>query len=106
MGKCHICGQELLVDKFEADQVKSHSSGGSSIVDNYLPAYKTCNNYRWHYLSEELQWILILGVQLRFQNRIPANRISVNTNVMVKTTGYFLLSIVSILLEMLFIQEF
>lgn len=64
-GKCHVCGQEILMDKFEADHVKSHSSGGTSITDNFLPACKTCNNYRWHYLSEEFKWILKLGVWAR-----------------------------------------
>ena len=64
-GKCHICGQEVSVDKFEADHVKSHSIGGTSIIDNFLPACKACNNYRWHYLPEELQWILKLGVWAR-----------------------------------------
>ncbi|MBL0238091.1 MAG: HNH endonuclease [Saprospiraceae bacterium] len=61
-GKCHVCGQHLEVEKFEADHVKSHSSGGASLTDNFLPACKTCNNYRWHYLADELQWILKLGV--------------------------------------------
>jgi 5-methylcytosine-specific restriction endonuclease McrA len=64
-GKCHVCGREVLIDKFEADHVKSHSSGGTSITDNFLPACRTCNNYRWHYLPQEFQWILKLGVWAR-----------------------------------------
>lgn len=64
-GQCHVCGRALTVDAFEADHVKSHSSGGSSIVDNYLPACRMCNNYRWHYLADELRWILKLGVWAR-----------------------------------------
>ncbi|MEP6513915.1 MAG: HNH endonuclease signature motif containing protein [Parafilimonas sp.] len=64
-GKCQVCGQEVLVDKFEADHVKSYSSGGTSITDNFLPACRTCNNYRWHYLPAEFQWILKLGVWAR-----------------------------------------
>lgn len=64
-GKCHICGQDILMGKFEADHVKSHSSGGASTTDNFLPACKTCNNYRWHYLPEEFQWILKLGIWAR-----------------------------------------
>lgn len=64
-GQCHVCGQPLTVDRFEADHVKAHTSGGASIVDNYLPACKTCNNYRWFYLAEEFQWILKLGVWAR-----------------------------------------
>ena len=64
-GKCHVCGREVLIDKFDADHVKSHSSGGTSITDNFLPACRTCNNYRWHYLPQEFQWILKLGVWAR-----------------------------------------
>jgi len=72
-GQCHVCGQQVDINKFEADHVKSHSSGGTSVTDNFLPACKTCNNYRWHYLPEELQWILKLGVWARTE-------ISMNTN--------------------------
>jgi 5-methylcytosine-specific restriction endonuclease McrA len=64
-GKCHVCGQEVSVDKFEADHVKSYSSGGTSVTDNFLPACRTCNNYRWHYLPDEFKWILKLGVWAR-----------------------------------------
>lgn len=63
--QCHVYGQPLTVDRFEADHVKSHTSGGASVADNYLPACKTCNNYRWFYLAEEFQWILKLGVWAR-----------------------------------------
>ncbi|WP_018613223.1 HNH endonuclease [Segetibacter koreensis] len=66
-GKCHVCGKDVLVDKFEADHVKSHSSGGTSLTDNFLPTCRTCNNYRWHYLPEEFQWILKLGIWARTQ---------------------------------------
>lgn len=64
-GKCHICGQMLLDGKFEADHVTSFTSGGTSVAENFLPACQTCNNYRWHYLSEEFRWILKLGVWIR-----------------------------------------
>ena len=63
--QCHVCGRQLTIDDFEADHVKSYASGGGSHVDNFLPACRTCNNYRWNYLSEEFQWILKLGVWLR-----------------------------------------
>src|SRR5438552_3130409 len=49
-GKCHVCGQDVTVENFEADHVKSFSSGGTNITDNFLPACRTCNNYRWDYL--------------------------------------------------------
>jgi len=64
-GKCHVCGDEVPLNKFEADHVQSHSSGGTSIKDNFLAACKTCNNYRWDYLPEEFQWIIKLGVWAR-----------------------------------------
>lgn len=64
-GRCHVCGIELEVESFQADHVKSHSKGGSSGVENFLPACRTCNNYRWDYLPQEFQWILKLGVWAR-----------------------------------------
>ena len=50
------------VADFHADHVVSHIRGGIHRVDNYLPACFICNNYRWHYLAEELQLILKIGV--------------------------------------------
>ncbi len=55
---CHICGMEVTLDAFQADYVKSHSMGGQHAQNNYLPSCFTCNNYRWHYSSEEIQIIL------------------------------------------------
>jgi 5-methylcytosine-specific restriction endonuclease McrA len=66
-GKCHVCGEEVSVEKFEADHVKSHSSGGQGYVDNFLAACKTCNNYRWDYLPDEIKWVLKLGIWSRKQ---------------------------------------
>lgn len=63
--KCHICGQSVSLNDFQADHVVSHIRGGVHKVDNYLPACFICNNYRWHYLPEELQLILKLGVWAR-----------------------------------------
>lgn len=60
--KCHVCGKRLSLDHFEADHVKSRSRGGNNSIDNFLPACRTCNNYRWHYLPQEINWILKLGV--------------------------------------------
>jgi len=64
-GKCHICGINLSVDKYEADHIKSHSKEGADTIENFLPSCKTCNNYRWDYLPTELQWILKIGVWAR-----------------------------------------
>lgn len=60
--RCHICGIELDINNFQADHVISHSAGGMHLENNYLPSCSTCNNYRWHYSSEEIQIILKLGV--------------------------------------------
>lgn len=66
-GRCHFCGCDVEVTSFEADHVKNHTSGGSSAAENFLPACRTCNNYRWHYSHEELQWILKIGVWIRHE---------------------------------------
>ena len=65
-GRCHICGGKIKRNEiWQADHVLSHSHGGKHSVENYLAAHAICNNYRWHYGSEEFQWILKLGVWLR-----------------------------------------
>ena len=61
---CHICGIPLHTT-WQADHVKAHSAGGTHEENNYLPACNTCNNYRWHYSSEEIQIILKLGVWVK-----------------------------------------
>jgi HNH endonuclease len=63
--RCHICGVELISSNFQADHVKPHSAGGTHAENNFLPSCFTCNNYRWHYSSEEIQIILKLGVWLK-----------------------------------------
>ena len=62
--RCHICGGKID-GAWEADHVFAHAQGGDHSVDNFLPAHKICNNYRWFYGPEEFQWILKLGVWLR-----------------------------------------
>ena len=61
-GLCHVCGCELDINDFEADHIKPHSQGGTEVVGNFLPSCSKCNNYRWNYSPEEIQWILKLGV--------------------------------------------
>lgn len=63
--RCHICGTKLTINKFQADHVIAHSTGGEHNINNFLPACSLCNNYRWHYSSEEIQLILKLGVWAR-----------------------------------------
>lgn len=63
---CHICGGRIKDrEKWEADHVFAHALGGVHSMDNYLPAHSLCNNYRWSYSAEELQWVLKLGVGFR-----------------------------------------
>jgi hypothetical protein len=64
-GRCHICGGMIESNLWEADHVFAHAGGGAHVVDNYLPAHRLCNNYRWDYSAEEYQHILKLGVWLR-----------------------------------------
>lgn len=61
-GRCHVCGIKISLGEFQADHVLSHVHGGLHKIENYLPACFICNNYRWHYLPEELQLILKIGV--------------------------------------------
>lgn len=63
-GRCHICGG-VLGTTWHADHVRSHSAGGAHVVENYLAAHATCNNYRWDYLPDEFQWTLKIGVWAR-----------------------------------------
>jgi hypothetical protein len=37
------------------------------VVDNYLAAHGVCNRYRWHWSSQEFQFILKLDVWARKQ---------------------------------------
>jgi len=77
-GRCHICGGKIKrpwqKGAWQADHVLAHSVGGKHMVENYLPAHKLCNHYRWDYSAEEFQWILKIGVwactQIRTQSRI------------------------------------
>lgn len=66
-GLCHICGGKVEGNAWQADHVMAHSAGGVHDVDNYLPAHSLCNNYRWDYVPDELQYLLKLGVWTRTQ---------------------------------------
>lgn len=66
-GRCHVCGELVPVDGFEADHVKNHTSGGECVAGNYLPACTICNGYRWHYIPHEFQWIMKLGIWAKTQ---------------------------------------
>ena len=65
-GRCHICGGKIRNgENWQADHILAHAHGGKHSIDNYLAAHSICNNYRWHYGSEEFQWIMKLGIWIR-----------------------------------------
>ena len=65
-GRCHICGGKIKNNEnWQADHVLAHAHGGGNSIENYLAAHAICNNYRWHYGSEEFKWIMKLGVWIR-----------------------------------------
>ena len=65
-GRCHICGGKVG-ERWHADHVRAYGRGGHHVEENYLAAHELCNNYRWHYLPEEFQYILKLGVWAKYQ---------------------------------------
>ena len=65
--QCHLCRCALTGNRFVADHVRSHKSGGKHELANYLPAHSLCNGKRWFYSPEEFQWILTIGVWARKQ---------------------------------------
>lgn len=65
-GRCHICGGSVDAD-WHADHVLAHAGGGEHAAANYLPAHSLCNNYRWHYLPEEFQLVMKIGIWARLQ---------------------------------------
>lgn len=66
-GRCHLCGGEIIEQKFAADHVLAHAAGGAHTIDNYLAAHGLCNGCRWFYSPEEFQWIMKMGVWARKQ---------------------------------------
>jgi predicted restriction endonuclease len=65
--RCHICGQEVTEKNFHADHISAHSKGGDNNINNYLASCSFCNSYRWDYLSDEMKWILKIGVWVKTQ---------------------------------------
>ena len=83
--RCHICGGAIDGDDWVADHIAPHSKGGDSSVDNYLPAHRTCNHYKWDFTPEEVQEILKLGVFVRTQ---IVKRTKIGMNVAEKFVKY------------------
>ena len=72
-GRCHICGGKIK-GNWQADHVLARSVGGKPTIENYLPAHKLCNHYRWDYSAGEFQYLLRIGVwtctKIRKQSKI------------------------------------
>jgi len=51
--------------RWHADHIASHTHGGEHAEENFLPAHAACNVDRWHYLPEEFQVIIRLGIWAR-----------------------------------------
>lgn len=66
-GACHLCGGRIESTDWHADHVLHASKGGGHDVENFLPAHRLCNVYRWDHAGDSFQWILKLGVRLRTQ---------------------------------------
>jgi hypothetical protein len=68
VGRRHICGGCITDDEtWQADHVQAFSSGAEHAIENFLPAHRLCNNYRWDYTAAEFQMILKIGVWARTQ---------------------------------------
>ena len=65
--RCHICGGVIDPNSWEADHVLRHAIGGGNELGNYLAAHGLCNAYRGDQLSDEMQWVLKIGVWARMQ---------------------------------------
>lgn len=65
--RCHICGEKIEGENWQASHVFAVSGGGEISADNCLAAHPACNRERWHYSPEELMWIFRLGRWLRGQ---------------------------------------
>ncbi len=58
--KCHICGGDLD-EKWHADHVLPHASGGQDTEDNFLGSCSVCNGVRWYFSPDEIKLILKFG---------------------------------------------
>jgi hypothetical protein len=67
-GKCHICGG-ALDDKWHADHVLPHASGGKDTVENFLGSCWVCNMARWYFSPDEIKLILKLGRMVQAEIR-------------------------------------
>lgn len=65
-GLCHVCAGPLG-DDWQVDHLLACSTGGLHSRENYLPACRICNKYRWDYLPEEIHYVLRLGVWAKTQ---------------------------------------
>lgn len=45
-GHCAYCGSELTMENMTADHVVPLANGGDDIIDNMMPACRSCNHYK------------------------------------------------------------
>jgi 5-methylcytosine-specific restriction endonuclease McrA len=75
-GHCHFCGDPVQFEKrgwkdgdltgyWEVDHVIQKGKGGSTSVENCLPACTRCNRLRWHRKGETVRELLFLGLIAR-----------------------------------------
>jgi len=60
-GLCHICGGRLG-SRWVSDHVKPVAKGGSSSIENFLPACAVCNRLKWHREPKVIRKIMQLGI--------------------------------------------
>ncbi len=54
-----------FTDDWEADHVTAHSAGGTHDANNFLPAHRPCNFYRWDRPQDEFEYVSALGKWLQ-----------------------------------------
>jgi 5-methylcytosine-specific restriction endonuclease McrA len=45
-GHCAYCGCEITIKQMQVDHVQPISVNGEDVMGNYLPACRSCNNYK------------------------------------------------------------
>ena len=75
-GVCHLCGDSIDLHSrgyragradgyWEIDHIRQRAKGGSSAIENCLPACTTCNRLRWHRTGDQFRELLVWGLVAR-----------------------------------------
>lgn len=64
-GHCAYCGREMPISKMQVDHIFPVDLGGKDEMENYLPACRSCNNYKSSLTLEKFRtaierWPLVL----------------------------------------------